>query len=324
VEAFAPLEFGALDRTGVVIRVLTVGALLGLLFWVIDRATLGGRLRHLPYGRLIALQVALRAFVLVLLMAVVRFSGFTRSGETFDAGLWLSRVFSVNTLVILAYGTVVAGVFAFLREADRKFGPGNLWRMLRGRYYRPREEQRTFAFLDLQASTTLAERLGHVTYSSLVQDCFRDLGVVAADRAEVYQYVGDEAVLCWEGESGLTDAACLKACFRFFDRLESRRSHYEQAYGALPVFKAGLNAGTVSVAEVGEIKREIAYHGDVLNTAARTQAKCNEYGESVLITEDLRSALGELAGYDLERMGEVELRGKQQTVALHAVRRAEG
>jgi len=29
------------------------------------------------------------------------------------------------------------------------------------------------------------------------------------------------------------------------------------------------------VAEVGEIKTEIAYHGDTINTAARIQEQCN-------------------------------------------------
>jgi len=37
-----------------------------------------------------------------------------------------------------------------------------------------------------------------------------------------------------------------------------------------------MNAGVVTVAEVGKYKKEIAYHKDTINTAARIQVKCNE------------------------------------------------
>ncbi len=49
--------------------------------------------------------------------------------------------------------------------------------------------------------------------------------------------------------------------------------HYESA---LDVREVG------TVLEVGEIKRDISYLGDVLNTAARIQGKCNDYGEDLL------------------------------------------
>lgn len=35
-----------------------------------------------------------------------------------------------------------------------------------------------------------------------------------------------------------------------------------------------MNAGIVTVAEVAKYKKEIAYHGDTINTAARIQGKC--------------------------------------------------
>jgi adenylate cyclase len=42
-------------------------------------------------------------------------------------------------------------------------------------------------FLDLKGSTTHAERLGHVQFSELIQDCFIDLTVVIDHQALVYQ-----------------------------------------------------------------------------------------------------------------------------------------
>jgi len=42
------------------------------------------------------------------------------------------------------------------------------------------------------------------------------------------------------------------------------KSEVEGGEYDLPEFKAGLNSGAVTVAEVGEIKKELAYHGNVV------------------------------------------------------------
>lgn len=65
----------------------------------------------------------------------------------------------------------------------------------------PIEEDRTFMFLDLNNSTGIAERLGHVKYSRFLQKCFDDLNqVLQKYDAQIYQYVDDEVVLTWKNE----------------------------------------------------------------------------------------------------------------------------
>ncbi|HZJ20364.1 MAG TPA: hypothetical protein VFD35_08455 [Pricia sp.] len=91
--------------------------------------------------------------------------------------------------------------------------------------------------------------------------------------AEVYQYVGDEAVLSWAIVNGLTNNNCIMAYFNFARHLQSKEAYYNANYGAVPEFKAGMNVGKVTVAQVGVIKKEIAFHGDTLNTASRIQAE---------------------------------------------------
>ena len=75
----------------------------------------------------------------------------------------------------------------------------------------------------------------------------------------------------------------------------------------------------VTVAEVGDIKREIAYHGDVLNTAARIQDKCREYDRDLLISENFGTEIHELNGFNKEFIGEVNLKGKKETVKIYSV-----
>ena len=54
-------------------------------------------------------------------------------------------------------------------------------------------------------------------------------------------------------------------------KIESFCDYYRYKYGVVPVFKAGMNCGTVPVAEIGELNKQIAYHGDVINPASRIQ-----------------------------------------------------
>ena len=47
-------------------------------------------------------------------------------------------------------------------------------------------------------------------------------------------------------------------------------------WGSLPV--------EVTVAEVGDIKRDLAFLGDTMNTAARIEGQCNIYNKNLLIS----------------------------------------
>ena len=192
--------------------------------------------------------------------------------------------------------------------------------MLKGEFYYPKEEQRIFMFLDLKNSTGIAETLGHQQYSKLIQDCFRDVSeVVLRYNASIYQYVGDEIVLSWSIKDGLKDLNCIRFFFAYQEKLREEGSHYQARYNLVPQFKAGLEMGSVMVAEVGDLKREIAYHGDVLNTASRIQGCCNTYGKSMLISENLERTLGDALSANTQLLGDVQLRGKQKNIKIYAV-----
>jgi adenylate cyclase len=78
----------------------------------------------------------------------------------------------------------------------------------------------------------------------------------------------------------------------------------------------------VVATQVGEIKSEIVFHGDVLNTSARIQGLCNDLGDDFLISRELMGRL-ELAGkFKAESRGEHELKGKALPVEVLAVTRS--
>ncbi|MEM6805416.1 MAG: adenylate/guanylate cyclase domain-containing protein, partial [Bacteroidota bacterium] len=192
--------------------------------------------------------------------------------------------------------------------------------MLRGKYHRPREEERIFMFIDLKSSTTIAEELGNIRYSKFIQDCFIDLNEIFPKYdARVYQYVGDEAVLTWHPQRGLTEHKCI-ACFEAFsERLAEKRDYYIKTYGHAPEFKAGAHAGPIVITEVGIVKKELAYHGDVINTTARIQSMCNTFDQKLLISQELLDKLPGKDKLSYAFQSKLQLRGKNQETAIYSV-----
>ena len=57
----------------------------------------------------------------------------------------------------------------------------------------------------------------------------------------------------------------------------------------------------------------------MLNTAARMEGKCNEYGKKVLASESLKKLLPGDQTLAFELMGNIPLRGKEQSVDIYSV-----
>ena len=74
--------------------------------------------------------------------------------------------------------------------------------------------------------------------------------------------------------------------------------------------------------EIGDIKKEIAYHGNTVNTAARIEDVCNVYNEKLLISKKLYDELiKENSSYIYTKIAETQLRGKQGITEIYSVRR---
>jgi adenylate cyclase len=159
--------------------------------------------------------------------------------------------------------------------------------------------------------------LGHLTYSAFLQDFFFDVNMAALTwRGEIYQYVGDEVIVSWPTKIGTDEARCVRCFFDMSDIVEKRRDEYMERYGVCPSFRGGMHGGTVVVTWVGEIKKEIVYHGDVLNTASRIQAESKSGPFSCLVSGELLDQLTLPAEFTATPVGEVALRGKERALPL--------
>jgi len=184
----------------------------------------------------------------------------------------------------------------------------------------PTVEERLFLFLDLSDSTAITERLGHVKYSRFIRACYHDLAEFLIQyKAQIYQYVGDEVVLSWDANDGVKDSTCLKLFFDFRRRLKEKGEDYEGEFGVVPAFRGSMDLGTVTRAVVGDVQRDVAYHGNVLNVASRLQELCKSYDEPVLITDRVNEALPESSEFETRLAGRVVLRGQSQEVGVFSV-----
>lgn len=296
-----------------------LGAVAGVLFGSFTYYFEEKVYKRIPFKRIMIYGSIsyLLSIVVLIIAGITLYTSYLGVEKTF--AIYTDYLFSKEVVLLIFYFFLVGFLIDFFRQIDKRFGRGNLWKMLKGEFYDPKEDERIFMFLDLKSSTTIAESLGHIRYSRLLQDCFMDLSIVEKYGTEVYQYVGDEVVLTWDKEIGLFNSNCLRAFFDFRQRLESRKEYYMDTYGVVPEFKAGMNIGKIIVAEVGEIKSEIAYHGDTINTAARIQGKCNDVGKPILISENLRHSLQEDSNFMSLHEGDVLLRGKTRKVNIYSV-----
>ena len=302
------------------VEMIVSGLGLGVILALVSYLSDGTSLRLRPFGQIILVKSALYLVGLVLVAVLVNliFLVFLFSLEELRGVL---GAMSPRLVVSLGGWTVLSilGV-NFLMEVRRKVGPGNLGALLTGRYHRPRKEDRVFLFLDLKRSTTIAEALGHARYSEFLRQVYHDLTeIVLKHGAEIYQYVGDEVVLTWRSDRGDSEIQSLQAFFAFRDKLASKEAWYVEAFGVVPQFRGGAEEGQVTATEVGDIKRDIAFHGDPLNTAARLLELCREYGQPVLVSGRIQASLAGDRSLSTEFRGEVTLRGKREPVAVYGV-----
>lgn len=242
-------------------------------------------------------------------------------------------VFPVGNLVsdlknFLAIGFAAAMVsiltVTFLINMNRLLGQKAFIRLLVGMYHRPVLENRIFMFIDLSASTALAEEIGDIAFHSFLNDFFFDATrPIVECKGEIYKYVGDEIIVTWTMKNGLRDGNSVECFFLIEEAVAALEGRYREKYGAVPRFTAGLHCGMTVIGEMGDYKREVAFLGDVLNTTSRIQSECKTRSRRFIISDDLRNELsgaGE-ADYAFESLGVIALRGKKREMELFSVTR---
>lgn len=235
-----------------------------------------------------------------------RFLHFLTEGEFFRAVIYTLTVFDF-VIVFNQYQKLLGNNIMFLYAY--------------GKYQQPEYEDRIFMFLDLSSSSMLAETMEPKNYFNFLNDFFHDISEpMLKTSAHIYQYVGDEVVFTWKMKDGLKQNKCIKLFFLIDEQISKKKEVYMNKYGRIPEYKAGIHCGKVIAAVVGDIKKELIYNGDVLNTTSRIRSYCSEVGKRFLASAELVSRLTELDNdYNSESLGVASLKGKKNIVGLFSL-----
>jgi adenylate cyclase len=126
-------------------------------------------------------------------------------------------------------------------------------------------------------------------------------------------------IISWKLKDGLKNNNSIECFFAMKRALEVQTEKYNSRFGLLPEFKAGLHFGMVTAGEIGSLKKEIIFTGDVLNTSARIQGLCNQYDADLLLSEDLAQIIRLPAKYELRSVGENQLKGRVKTMQIFSI-----
>ena len=263
-------------------------------------------------------------FMMVFLIGTTLISNSIEIGSNvFDQRVWNNLWIFLSNFAfwsIEMYVAFIIMISLFYLEISENLGQGILHNFFTGKYHQPIEEERIFMFCDMKSSTTIAESLGHVKFFEMLRTYYSDLSDPVIEYAgEIYQYVGDEIVVSWTLKNGLDKDNCFKCFFAMKAALAIQAKKYQDTFGLVPTFKAGFHYGKVTTGEIGEVKKEILFTGDVLNTTARIQGLCNSYDVDILISDQLIEKANLKGRFQVTALGESELRGRDEKVELHTI-----
>ena len=301
-------------------------AVQGLVDAVLITLLVGGYLSFLrdgwarPWFRKLGFWTDLTMSSTLLLALYLVGRGLGQIVTTLEPGRFVTSLTERHLLYALPFFAILAVSVQFVIQMNRMIGANVLRYFLAGVYHRPKAEGRVFLFLDLEGSTQLAERLGSGQYFELLRRCIDDLTEPLLETGgEIYQYAGDEVVVTWRVADGLQAGNCVRCFFEVRRAIARCAAGYEQDFGAVPRFRGGLHCGTVTAGEIGDLRKQIVFVGDILNTAARLEEYAKRNGLELVASQAVLDHVKVPPSVRITRCGELVLRGKDAPVIAYSL-----
>ncbi len=299
--------------------IFCVGLIMGYLFVY----RLKRMLRHYPLW----LNFLIKSFILLgsaflLIFLIQIFNSVVMEGKSLAAGYQYIKTYALhrNWLVQkIVYWISIFFVTQLILIINEKYSPGVFMDILTGRYMHPKVENRIVMFIDLKDSTPIAEKLGHSLYFEFIREFIYRVSLAILEfEGTIYQYVGDEIVCSWKNSEKNT-RRCLDAVIQSRKNIQRKNAHFKRKFGIVPEFRVGINAGEVTVGEIGIIKKDLAMSGDTMNTTARIRSACNELNHHFIVSKEFVDASA-LKGWQTESLGIIDLKGKEHGIELFSLR----
>lgn len=311
-----------------VLAIPVAGLIMGSLTGLLEISYFSKKFIKNSFTRKILFKSIVYLAIFIVFLLIISFINtlFTHGEQSFfklSSPVWTFFT-NYSVIGILLYIASIVVITQFYTEFSDSIGTSTLRNFFLGTYHHPVEEERIFMFLDMKSSTTIAEKLGHVRYFEMLKEYFFDLsGAVIDYGGTIYQYAGDEMIVSWKLKDGLKKNNSIECFFAMKRILEKQTEKYYSNFGCVPGFKAGMHFGTVTAGEIGSLKKEIVFTGDVLNTSARIQALCNRFDAELLVSADLTEKLKLPSNYAINALGAHPLKGRNAPMEIFAIKLVE-
>ena len=120
-------------------------------------------------------------------------------------------------------------------------------------------------------------------------------------------------------EAGRRRAHCVRCFFGIRAAVTRNAERYQREFGAVPRFRGGLHGCTVTGVELGDLRQQIVFVGDILNTAARLEEYAKRSRLDLVVSGALLERIVLPEGIVATRCGELALRGKEARVAAYSL-----
>jgi len=189
------------------------------------------------------------------------------------------------------------------------------------------ERDLTIMFTDIAGYTSLSEGAAAAEVAALLNDHFAMVAAcIEAEDGTVDKFIGDSVMAFWgapDKQKGRAIHAC-RAAQAIRAAVEADNKKRTDA-GEPPIrMRIGLHSGRVTVGNIGAPGRlNYTIVGDAVNVAARIEQQGKDHSDpdeavTILMSGETRSHLDE--SFTPERVGEVQIRGREAPVELFRLR----
>ena len=224
-----------------------------------------------------------------------------------------------------AFNTMLAGLRSFETYVPRSL----VTRLIReggGKTIESQDKELTVMFTDIVGFTSISEGQPAGDVAELVNHHFAILGgCVEAEGGTIDKYIGDALMAFWGAPVDQEDTAsrACRAATAMKDAVESDNRCRDQMGKTPTRIRIGIHTGPVLVGNIGAPGRvNYTIIGDTVNTCQRIEALGKQFDTgdhaTILISDAVVKKLP--AGFDTERVGEFELKGKEEQIKVHRLK----
>ncbi len=300
---------------GVIDALLMASCIAAIEIFLLPRASMRW-LDALPFAAVFVLKTLVYGAV----------AGMVLVGQPGERLLGVVNVYNARTgLVAVCLSLVAVAVLVMMFQAAGLVGYRTFRALLLGRYRRPHAERRFFLFVDVVGSTAIAERLGALQAHRFLAAVFSAVAEpIEMCRGEIHQYVGDEIVVTWDEADGAVHARPLRCFFTMRAALAADAKRFVERFGVHPELRAALHLGEVIAGEVGQVRRAIVFHGDVMNTTGRLEQATREVGCFFIASAEALASLDPPPEIRTHDLGALALRGRVEPIRAFCVEHSDG